>query len=175
MPTIVGMKTVVINNRENMDIYQMQPVGKDLRGVPILGPLVVLLPGANLVDSTKVDALMGKVEGTLGNPGFALKFEAKIPRTPAPEQNPEKSGRPYLEFLQVETKEGKKPLVVDDKLPLRKLSPEIAAKLIAETLIPGTLKQWNDEESRPEVRAEINKQMAEIGAHPAGPAANLGT
>jgi len=43
--------------------------------------------------------------------------------------------------------------------------------MIAETLVADLLRQWANEEIRPEVRFECMKQLEAIGERPAGPAA----
>lgn len=163
------MKTVVINNREALVQGQMQPTGKDSNGVPILGPVITLLPGLNLVDSGLLAALRK-------NPGYEQRFATTIARSLAPEQNPEKVGKFELELLLTEhkVKDGKsemKPLEVEDELPLAKLPEETCKTLIKATLTEGTLRTWARQEPRPAVRWEIEQQLSAIGGAPAGPAA----
>lgn len=159
------MKIAVINNREGLVQGQMQPAGVDSAGRKIIGPVVTLLPGLNLVDKKQLEELRK-------NPGFELNFATKIAPSPAPEQNPEKVGKPILELLQAQGKDGKDaPVEVEDALPLAKLSEKQAKLLISETLVEGTLKQWDREETRPAVRYEIAQQITKISGKPAGPAA----
>lgn len=161
------MKIAVINNREGLVQGQLQPTGKDSNGMAILGPLVTLLPGLNLVDKDKLEALRK-------NPTFELNFTQEIKPSPAPEQNPEKVGKPTLEVLCVEqkTKEGvlKKPIEVEDELPLAKLDEATIKRIVSETLVADTLRLWSRQDARPAVRWEIEQQLQKIGAAPAGPA-----
>jgi hypothetical protein len=159
------MKTLVINNREGLVQGQMQPLGKDARGVPMLGPCVTLLPGLNLVDSTQLSELRK-------NPGFEAQFNTKIPPSPAPEQSPEKVGKPILEvMLGAPTKDGKRtPIEVEDKLPLAKLQEETIKTLVAETLAADVLRSWEKEEVRPSIAHIIREQLEKIGANPGSPA-----
>lgn len=166
------MKTAVINNREALVQGQLQPIGKDSNGMAMLGGVVTLVPGLNLVDSEQLAALRK-------NPTFALNFTAKIQPSLAPEQSPEKVGRPILELVMSPagpSKDGKaaepKPLEVENALPLAKLSEELCKLVIGETLVEGTLRQWAREEARPAVRYEIEQQIEKITkGTPAGPAA----
>jgi hypothetical protein len=161
------MQTAIINNREALETVQMQPIGKDSNGMAILGPLVVLVPGLNLVDSKKLDALAG-------NEMFAKKFNTKIASSPAPEQNPERVGRTILEIVTVSAKDkdGKiidKPLEVEDKLPLHKLTGATLTRVISETMVASTLRQWLTEENRGDVRSEIEARLKYITGQAAGP------
>jgi hypothetical protein len=164
------MQTVVINNREGLVQGQLQPdpqlVAKMAKGSIPINRCVTLLPGANLVDTADLEAL-------LKNPAFELNFKTLIPRSPAPEQNPEKVGKPILQFMDVESKDGKKvPLQVDAKHPLKGLKPDVAAALIDETFVVSTLRGWLAEEGRPEVRLVLTTRIAELDVKPeGGPAA----
>ena len=164
------MQTVVINNREGLVQGQLQPdpklVEKMTKGSIPINRCVTLLPGANLVDSADLEALSK-------NPAFAKNFETLIPRSPAPEQNPEKVGKPILQLMEVEGKDGKKvPLQVDAKHPLKALKAEVAKALIDETFVASTLRAWLAEEGRPEVRLVLTQRIAELDAAPeGGPAA----
>lgn len=164
------MKTIVINNREALIQGQMQPTGKDSNNVPILGPVVTLLPGLNLVDT-------GLLASLRKNPGYEQRFATVIQRSLAPEQNPEKVGKVELELMLVEHKGGKdgksemRPLEVEDDLPLAKLPEETCKVLVKATLTEGILRTWARQDARPAVRWEIEQQLSAIGAAPAGPAA----
>lgn len=160
------MKTAVINNREALVQGQMPHKGNALGGSLMVGAVVTLVPGLNLVDSSDLAQLRK-------NPQFELNFTTKIPPSLALEQNPEKVGKPILEVVMVASKDGKgeKALEVEDKFPLQKLPPEICKTVIADTLVEGTLRLWSREEIRPEVRYEIELQLGRITDAPAGPAA----
>lgn len=160
-------QTAVINNREALETVQMQPIGKDSNGMAILGPLVVLVPGLNFVDSDKLSKL-------INNSAFASKFNTKIAPSPAPEQNPEKVGKTILELMTVaaKDKDGKvvdKPIEVEDKMPLAKLSGDVCRRVIAETMVASVLRQWLTEESRGDVRSDIQKRLDYITGAAAGP------
>lgn len=162
------MHAVVINNREGLVQGQLQPDPRFAAvkgGVP-LNRCVTLLPGANLVPEDDLKSL-------LENKAFAANFTVTIPKSPAPEQNPEKVGKPILELLMVDGKDGKKtPLQVEEKHPLAKLKDEIALKLIEETLVPSVLRGWLNEDPRPGIRLELTKRLAELDGQPeGGPAA----
>jgi hypothetical protein len=165
------MKTAVINNREGLVQAQLPPTMFNKQGAPVLSEAVTFLPGANLVDSAKLDQLRK-------NSAFELNFNTKIPKSPAPEQNPEKVGLPILQVLEVEhkTKDGAKmmPLIVEDKAPLAKLAPEVAQKLIDEVLVESTLREWLREETRPEMAHALNKRIAELQGEPEGGPAAMG-
>ena len=160
------MKTIVINNREALVQGQMQPIGKDSRGVPLLGPLMTLIPGLNLVDSVQLAEIRK-------NPGFDANFTSKIPHSPAQEQNPEKSGKPILEvMLAAPGKDGKRaPLEVEDKAPLAKLSEETIKSMVEETLVGDILRNWEKEETRPSIAHIIRTQLEKITEKPSSPAA----
>lgn len=153
------MKTVVVCNNEGIMSAQLPPVGKDSRGVPMLGELVTLIPGVNLVDS-KVLAKLRE------NPEFNKHFTNRIPPSPAPERTQEKVGKPYLELDKTIGKGGE----VDDAAPLAKLPPIQCEALIAETLVEGMLRDWMKDEARPEVRRLLQDQMDKLASNPQTPA-----
>ena len=159
------MKIVVVNNRESLVQGQKQPQITNLQGAPVIAGVVTFLPGANLVDKADLEHLRK-------NPTFELNFTTAIPKSPALEQNPEKVGLPILAVMEVAGgKDGAKiPLELEDRLPLQKLKPEVAKKLIGETLVAGILRGWEREEARPEVRYEIQLQIDAVEGKPAGPA-----
>jgi len=175
------MQTVVINNREGLVQGQLQPdpelVAKMTKGSIPINRCVTLLPGANLVEAADLEAL-GR------NPAFAKRFETKIQRSPAPEQNPEKVGLPELQLMGVDgklidqtqpvPKDAKPvaPLQVDKDHPLKALKAEVAKALIDETFVVSTLRAWLGSEGRPEVRLVLTQRIAELDAAPeGGPAA----
>ena len=155
VPTV----TVVVNNREGLEIVQMPHAGKDTAGVTMTGEVVSLLPGANFVPTEKLAVL-------LKNPAFAAKFKNKIPRGVAPEHNPENIGKPVLE----------KGPELPAASPLLKLSDEEAATLIAEVLTADPLRGWLKEETRPQVRKALYAQIELLqgGEAKGGPAAQNG-
>jgi hypothetical protein len=168
------MKTAVINNREALVQGQLQPPPQSkTAGIPQIGRVITLLPGANLVDSKDLEELSK-------NEQWMRNFTTKIPRSPAPEQNPEKVGNAILELLEIDRplKDGgsKKELFpqLDDKLPLSKLSAEVAKVLIDETLIVASLREWMHEEKRPELAHVISKRIAELEGTPEGGPAAVG-
>ena len=165
------MKTAVINNREALVQGQLPPPPQSkTAGVPLLGKVLTLLPGANLVDSKDLEKLNE-------NEQWKKNFSTPIPRSPAPEQNPEKVGKPILELLTIEqrTKEGTKTMPfpqLDDEHPLAKLDAIAAKLLVDEMLVVGTLKDWVREETRPEMAHVLNRRIAELEGSPeGGPAA----
>jgi len=175
------MQTVVINNREGLVQGQLQPdpklVEKMTKGSIPINRCVTLLPGANLVEAADLEALSK-------NPAFAKNFETLIPRSPAPEQNPEKVGKPILQLMAADgtlidpTKPAAKDakpaavLQVEEKYPLKALKAEVAKALIDETFVVSTLRAWLGSEGRPEVRLVLTQRIAELDAAPeGGPAA----
>jgi hypothetical protein len=83
--------TVVVNNREGLEIFQLPHRGSDKHGRVILGPTVTLLPGLNLLETEELAALRE-------HPLFVKKLTLAIPKSKAPEQKAERVGRPYLEI-----------------------------------------------------------------------------
>ncbi len=81
--------TVVINNREGQDIIQLPHGAKDKHNRVMLGDLVILIPGLNLIPTRQMQI-------ALKDSAVEAKFKTKIPRSAAPEQNPEKVGHYYL-------------------------------------------------------------------------------
>jgi hypothetical protein len=142
------MVTVVINNREGLEQVQLQPVGADFRGVAMLGQVVTLLPGLNLVPSSTFAAMMK-------NPGFAKKFETLIQRSKAPE-SPERAGRPILEVMRSVGKGGELPA----KDTLAATTPDQARAMIEETFSVELLKKWEYSKlPSDEVRGAIAAQI----------------
>lgn len=148
-------KTIVINNREALITAQMPHLKLDPNAqskVPQLGDLVVFIPGANLVDSAKLRTLRE-------NKAFDVLFSTKIPRSLAPEQNPEKVGK----FILVAGKE-----VPADK-PLSRLEAKEACELVTEEFLSvGMLREALADEGRNEVRAAISERikLLESGGEP---------
>ncbi len=139
------MKTVVLNNKDGMVIGQLPHGEKNSAGHRQPGGVVVLLPGANLVDSDQLATLRK-------NPGFEQYFNVTIQPSPAPEQSPERVGKKELEIIC----EG-----VDDQAPIVKLKdPGMALKVIGETLTNEPLDVWLRQEQRPAIREAIEKQRS---------------
>lgn len=156
-------KIIVINNREGLVQGQMQPTVFNKQGAPEVGKVLTLLPGANLVDEKELEALCK-------NPTFLANFKNQIQPSPAPEQNPEKVGKPILEFLTVKGKDGKdEELKVEDEFPLNKLKPETAKRLIKETLVPSILAKWATEVQDPGIRHAIDKHIEYLNGSPRAP------
>lgn len=155
-------RTVVINNREGLVQGQLPHLGNDSSGRPQLGRVVTLLPGANLVSSEDLRVLRE-------NPAFEMNFKMKIAQSLAPEQNPEKVGKPILEIAKSIGKDG----VVDGEFPLQKLSSKECSDLIGETYTSSALNRWLRDEGRPDVRRDIQNQLDKLSgeAAPGGPAA----
>ncbi len=157
-PTKGKTVTVVINNMEAIQCFQMPNVGKDTAGTPMLGNTIVLSPGVNLVPTDDLN-------GLLTNPTVKERFESTIPRGLAPESNPEKFGLPFL------VKGHELPM----KHPLLALHETEAQAVIKETLIEKLLRDWQREEIRGDVRRSIQEQMDFLaGGQYGGPAAHAG-
>lgn len=157
------MKSAVINNREGLVQGQLQPRSRNLSGAPIPHRAVTFLPGVNLVPSEELEELRK-------NPTFELNFRTAIPHSPAPEQNPERVGKPVLELLEVKGKDGKRvPLVVDDELPLAKLEPAAVKTLVDETVVTGFLREWLEQERRPDVAHLITQRIRLLEGDPKAP------
>lgn len=145
------MQTVVINNKEGMIVGQLPhtlPKEKGEKGsnLPTIGEQVVFMPGANLVNSEVLKVLRA-------NKTFELNFSSMIPPSEAPEQNPEKVGRPILVVVRE----------VEDKSPLEKIkSAKECESIIKEMFLTDVLQRWLDEEGRSEVRAIIEVQLRAI-------------
>ncbi len=136
--------TVVINNREGIEIVQFPHRGKDNHGRVMIGDQLVLLPGLNLVDTEQLAVLMK-------NELFAAKFTTKIPRSLAPEQNPERMGRPVL----VRGKD------LPAYLPLSKLTPQEAIDIVEEAN-EEQLPRFKADETRESVLRAILKRIDEL-------------
>lgn len=136
------MRTPVINNKEALVIGQLPASGKEP------GPIVVFLPGLNLVDSKQLAVLRN-------NKNFDAHFKTLIPPSLAPEQTPEKVGKPILELA------GKE---LEDASPLAKLDKQACKLLISETLDAPMLDSWLMEETRADIARSINEQKVKIGS-----------
>jgi hypothetical protein len=157
------MKTAVINNREGLVQGQLQPISKNLSGAPIPYRAVTFLPGVNLIPTEELDELRK-------NKSFELNFTTAIQPTPAPEQNPERVGKPILEVLKVKGKDGKDvPLVVDDNQPLAGLSMDAVKALVEETIVVGYLRKWLEEEHRPDRAHLISQRIRQLENDPKAP------
>lgn len=163
------MQNVIINNRESLVSIQCQPEMHGKNGAPVPGRIIHLVPGANLINADDYAKLREK------NSHFTLQFNEKIPRSPAPEQNPEKVGLPYLQIMETD-KDGKKvPIVVEDKSPLAKLRGDLVQRIVDEVLAVSLLRAWLAEEVRPDIALALNRRIAELEADPeGGPAASTG-
>jgi hypothetical protein len=144
------MVVVVINNRDGMEIVSMPHRGKDMHNRVMPGEEVIFMPGLNLVDAGKLSVLMK-------NPAFAAKFTDIIPHSLAPEQNPERVGKPILE------KRGELPA----SRPLAKLPAEEAKALILEAN-EEQLPQFLKDEARDDVRLFIHERIRALNPDPIG-------
>lgn len=150
------MRTAVINNCAMVSARLPPPPKKEKAGVatdgtlipPTLGELVQFIPGLNLIDSEKLKALRQ-------NKTFDGMFSTRIEKSAAPEHDPEKVGRPMLEVDKSVGKDGE----VNDLMPLDKLPHAQCKAMISEMLDLGTLRQWSKEETRGEIRREIEAQI----------------
>lgn len=142
--------TAVVNNRESLVIGHMQPIGKETSGAPILGEMIKLIPGLNLVDSKKLEALRK-------NKAFDAHFTTKIPQSRAPEQNPEKVGQPILVVWAQNLK--------DDK-PFGELPVEKCQEAIEEIFDISMLKKWLATEARDPVRLLLHGQIGKLSTNP---------
>jgi hypothetical protein len=135
------MRTPVTNNCERLIQIQVS-TGINTK-VP--AALLTLLPGVNLVES--------KLWEQAKENSVARKLlVTEIERSPAPEAQLERVGQPMLV-------EGQ-PL--PDDLPLKGLKLAAAQAIISETLTKSLLASWLDDESRPDVRRALEKQIAKI-------------
>jgi len=135
------MRTPVTNNCERLIQIQIS-TGVNTK-VP--AALLTLLPGVNLVES--------KLWEQAKENSVARKLlVTEIERSPAPEAQLERVGQPMLV-------EGQ-PL--PDDLPLKGLKLAAAQAIISETLTKSLLASWLDDESRPDVRRALEKQIAKI-------------
>lgn len=135
------MQTIVINNKEALVIGQLPSEMKDSRGVPLRGEIMVFIPGVNLVDTAKLKALRA-------NKLFDAHFSTKIPRSAAPEQNPEKVGHPILKVAKE----------LNEKMSFKDIPAQDAIALIEETFTTAILDRWLADEGRNDVRAAIMSQ-----------------
>jgi len=143
------MKSIVVWNKESQHIGQLPHGAKTTAGIPQPGGIVIFLPGVNLVDSEALATLRK-------NPGFDQLFTLKIPPSAAPEQAPEKVGKPHMELLA----DG-----LDDNAPLAKLKPKDLEKVIGETFNENLLKEWmmGEDMAKP-VRKLIEQQLNKVNA-----------
>jgi hypothetical protein len=139
--------TVIINNREGLEIIQLPHRGLDNHKRMNLGEVVTLLPGLNLVPTETLKVLRQ-------NSAFEDKFKSRIPESKAPEQRAERVGRPILEL-------GKELPAGDKVCPLSALSVPEALTLVKEAN-DEQLKSFIETEERAEVRKLINKRLEEI-------------
>lgn len=162
------MRNVVINNRESLVQVQPQPTIYNKQGAPVPGEAITLLPGVNFVETELLKKLRE-------NPLFDAHFKNKIPRSKAPEQNPEKVGLATLELVEVpEGKEGKKvPLLVGDVNPIAGIKDiTVVQAILEETLVEGVLAEWAEQDSRSDVKQAIHRRIKELREDPeGGPAA----
>jgi hypothetical protein len=114
----------------------------------MIGRVVSLVPGLNLVDSEDLAKLRE-------NKSFDLNFKETIKDNNSPEMDRTRVGRPILEVVKTIGKNGE----VDDRSPLAKLDAVQCATLIGETLSEDLLKSWMGEETRHEVRGVIQKRI----------------
>lgn len=153
LPPLSG-RTIVINNRESLVQGQLphkQPGQRPDGAAPMLevGGMIQLLPGVNLVDTKDLKTLRER------NPTFAALFDTIIEASPAPEQNPEKVGRPILEI----GNEGKE---LPASSPLARLAPNQCKAILAETFNAALLRTWLAEETRGDVRRDIDAQLGKV-------------
>jgi hypothetical protein len=156
------MYTVLINNREGMVHAQLPHQFPTQKGAaPRVGRAVILMPGVNLVDSKTLATLME-------NHAFKALFETVIPPSLAPEQTPEKVGKPILQIDRSIGKNGE----VEEKAPLQKLSTAQCEAMIRETFSVDLLKRWTKEETRGDIRRLLVEQVErlETGGESKGPA-----
>jgi hypothetical protein len=139
--------TVVINNREGLEVAQLPHRGHDNHKRIIFGEVVTFLPGLNLVPTETLNILRQ-------NPAFEAKFKNKIPNSRAPEQRPERVGKPILEL-------GKE--LPDDDRPLSALSVPEALALVSEAN-EEQLASFKKGENREEVRDLVNARIEELNA-----------
>jgi hypothetical protein len=141
--------TVVINNREGLEVAQLPHRGTDSHKRIIFGEVVTLLPGLNLVPTETLNILRK-------NPVFELKFKSMIPDSRAPEQRPERVGKPILEL-------GKELPTGSNVCPLSALPVNEALALVKEAN-EEQLQAFKETESREEVRKLVNKRIEEFDA-----------
>jgi hypothetical protein len=142
------MRTALINNCAMVSI-NIPGLKKNTDGTTTAGPLVQFIPGLNLVDSEVLKILREK------NPTFEKMFSTRIEKSAAPEHDPEKIGRPQLEIDKSVGKNGELP----DSMPLEKLPPVQCKAMIDEMRDIAILRQWSKEETRGEVRRDIETQI----------------
>lgn len=135
------MQTIVINNKEALIIGQLPSQTKDNRGVAIPGNVVVFSPGVNLVDTEKLKELRK-------NKLFDEHFKTKIPRSAAPEQNPEKVGQVILKVAKE----------LNEKISFKDIPVQEAIEIVEETFLAAVLDGWLKEDSRNDVRTAIMNQ-----------------
>lgn len=132
--------TVVINNREGLEIIQMPYRGKDAHGRLMPGGEVILIPGLNLVDTDKVNVLMK-------NELFAAKFTTILPMLKGEEKH-ERAGQPIL----VKGPE------LPTKRPLSSLGDSDAVALVGEAN-EEQLRQFEADDLRDAVKRAIAARM----------------
>jgi len=135
--------TPVLNNRESL--IQIQLPGKPGKQGLTAGPRVDLIPGMNFVDTdywTKAKE----------NAVCASMLTETIQPSRAPEQNPERVGKPILV-------EGK-PISRDN--PLGACEEADAVKMVGELFDVPAMKRFLLQEDRPEVVMALKGQIAKI-------------
>lgn len=116
------MRTQVVNNCQGPHYIQCPNAGK------FPGPLVILQPGLNLIDSKQLAELRK-------NPGVERLFNTKIPVSKAVEADPRTFGKPMLETR------GKE---LEDKAPLASLPLKEAIAIIELTEDTDLLNEWRE-------------------------------
>lgn len=139
--------TPVLNNRES--VIQIQLPATKANGAMLPGGRVDLIPGMNFVDTPLW-------ETAKQNPTCKILLTEKIPASRAPEQNPERVGKTFLE-------EGG-PVAKDN--PLSSLEIQAAIAVVGELFDVPKMRQFLDQETRPAVAAALRGKIAEIEKHP---------
>jgi hypothetical protein len=136
--------TPVLVNRESMVHIQLK--GKtNAKGVHQHGPLMILLPGMNFVETEKW-------EQAKENEVVLSMLTDPILPSRSPEQNPERVGHPILEE--------RAPVSKDN--PLAALSEKDAVVMVGEVFDVATLNKLADQETRPQVGAALKSQIGKI-------------
>lgn len=140
-------KIIVINNHEGMEMIHVPCAlpkdkdGKVLNHDP-QGPLMVLVPGVNIVSKADLDACRT-------NPNFESKFSTKIPRHVARECVSERVGQTFLKL-------GK---LVPERAPLSVLDLEEAVEIIEDSNTVELLNLLKAGEGRDTLRAAIDDRI----------------
>ena len=144
---------ILMNNLERVFVNQFRakpPAGADLTKNPELalmpGETFVIGPGINILPVDKVTRLRAE------NKMFDDLFKAKIEREKAQEGPTfERIGQPKFEILADKD--------IDAKAPLSKLKPEVALRVVRETVDEGLLKGWLKTTGLEPLKVEIFKQL----------------